>query len=220
MDTRPSNVTELRVFFSSVETRATGISVSYDQLFCFLVPSNFTSVNETVYAIWNTTAGRDSYASSFGSSTSNYFFDQGPTNIFDGNFTTKYVHFGTCNTTVGLTFTECGEDTGFYFSPRQGSSLLLAFRFGTPNSFPTRDPLHVSIEGSNQPVSALTLGSSWTMLYNGSCGLNTDPGRYAWGVTQWIMNNTVWYSSYRILVVAKRGTGQFVQYSEVELLGY
>ncbi|CAF0781426.1 unnamed protein product [Adineta ricciae] len=185
-----------------------------------LVPSTVISRNATVYGIWNTSASHDSYPSSPGTSTGNYFPTQGPTKLFDGFLFTKYINYGACNVTQGYSLTQCGQNTGVYLSPQQGPSLLLAFRLATPNSYPERDPLVVTIEGSNHPFSELTLGSSWTLIYNGSSGLDIDPGRKTWGVTISIQNNTIWYSSYRFLVVSKRSTGQFVQYSELDLLTY
>jgi hypothetical protein len=177
-------------------------------------------MNETIYGIWNTTAGHNSYPSSVGLSMSNYPAGQGPQQAFDGNTSTKYVNFGVCNSTVGANMTVCGDNTGLYFSPRRGISLLLGFRFCTPDSYPGRDPMLVTFEGSNQTSTTLTLGSSWTLIYNGTSGLANDPGRFTCGITQWLSNNSIWYTSYRMLVVSKRSTGNFVQYSELELFSY
>ena len=88
------------------------------------------------------------------------------------------------------------------------------------NDQPPRDPLTVTIEGSNEPTSALILGSSWTLIYNGSTGLDTDPGRYNFGVIQNLTNNLVWYKSYRFLFISKRNSSDAIQYGEVELYGY
>jgi hypothetical protein len=63
------------------------------------------------------------------------------------------------------------------------------------------------------------LGSSWTLIYNGSSGLDTDPGRYNDGKVQYIPNNAIWYTSYRILTTSKRGNDTAVQYGEVSLFG-
>jgi hypothetical protein len=67
------------------------------------------------------------------------------------------------------------------------------------------DPITVILEGSNASLSRLTLGSSWTLIYNGSNGLGNDPGGGEFGVTQWVSSNSIWYLSYRILVTSKRG---------------
>jgi hypothetical protein len=85
-----------------------------------------------------------------------------------------------------------------------------------PYSIPERDPLTITIEGSNQSISALMLGSSWTLIYNTSTGLNPDPGRNNSGIIQNMTNNT----SYRILVISKRNISDAVHFGEIELLEY
>jgi hypothetical protein len=151
---------------------------------------------------------------------SDYVLGQGPAQAFDQSTSTKYVNFGVCNSTYGSNLITCGQNTGLYLTSQQGSLLLVAFRFWTADSYPLRDPMNITIEGSNQSQSALVLGSSWTLIYSGSSGLDIDPGRRSFGQMQWLSNNTVRYSSYRLLILSKRGTGNFVQYSEFELFGY
>jgi hypothetical protein len=80
--------------------------------------------------------------------------------------------------------------------------------------------MRITIEGSNQSSSALLFGSSWTLIYNGSSGLDSDPGRYTFGLTQFISNNVISYESYRLLITSKRSLSNAVQYSEVQFLGY
>jgi len=75
----------------------------------------------------------------------------------------------------------------------------------------------ITIEGSNQLSSLLNYGSSWSLIYNGTSGLDIDPDRYSFGKVIWITNNTIRYSSYRLLVQHKLGEGNFVQYSEFQL---
>ena len=187
---------------------------------CSLDLIRLTSLNETVYAVWNTIVYQNSTLSTVGSSVGNYYTGQSPAQVFDQSTGTKYVSFGACNSTYGASVIQCGQNTGLYLTLQQGSSLLVAFRFWTANSYPLRDPMNITIEGSNQPTSALLLGSSWNLIYSGSSGLDTDPGRLSFGQMQWLSNNTVWYSSYRLLIQTKRGGGNFVQYSEFELFGY
>ncbi len=104
---------------------------------------------------------------------------------------------------------------------KRGISLLASIRFCAAPSLPERDPMTITIEGSNQPSSsALLLGSSWNLIYNGSSGLNSDPGRTSFGMTQTIPNNVLWYNSYRLLITSKRNISNAVQYSEVQLFGY
>jgi len=150
---------------------------------------------------------------------SDYVLGQGPAQAFDQSTSTKYVNFGVCNSTYGANVINCGQDTGLYLTLQRGSSLLVAFRFWIANSYPLRDPMNITIEGSNQPQAALVLGSSWTLIYSGSSGLDIDPGRQSFGQMQGLSSNTVKYSSYRLLIRLKRSTGNFVQHSEFEMFG-
>lgn len=136
--------------------------------------------------------------------------------VFDGTSTTKYTAFGSC-ISGGTPSTSCGINTGFYLTLQRGLSLLQGFRIRTANSLPERDPLTITIEGSNQPSTALTLGSSWTSIYNGVTGLSTDPGRGTWGPYQFF-SNSLSYSSYRILITSKRGSTDAVQYADIDLV--
>ncbi len=120
--------------------------------------STITSINETIYAVWNTTAGGDNSPSTVGNGSGNYYPGEEPPMAFDLNITTKFTAFGICY--VGVTFNDvCGVNTGFYITPIRGSSLLRSFRFCTANSYPPRDPMTVTLEGSNQPTSTLTEGT-------------------------------------------------------------
>lgn len=78
-------------------------------------------------------------------------------NIFNGDENTKYTSFGSCD--QGVLKQECGEKTGFYLTLVRGSSVLTSFRFRTANSDVYRDPLNVTIEGSNKSPSNLDSGS-------------------------------------------------------------
>lgn len=179
-----------------------------------------TTNNEAAYGLWNTTTGGDGTLSIGGFSQGNYPVGEGPTTLFDGDNTTKYVNFGVCSQTVGGFDPICGVNTGLYLSLQRGPSLLLAFRFMTPNSFPERDPISVTIEGSNRDASELMYGSSWTLIYNGSSGLESTTTRYSYGQVRSLPNGTQWYSSYRLLTQLKRTTGNFVQMAAWELYGY
>ena len=178
--------------------------------------SSLLSTNETIFAIWNTTAGSDSSASIAGDGVGNYYYTEGPNYACDNNSTTKYTNFGYCNSSSS-SYRQCGQDTGFYVTPQRGATLIRSIRFCTGNDQPPRDPLTVTIAGSNQ-TSALTLGTSWNLIFNGSTGLATNPGRKACGVTQYFPSNSVAYLSYRILITSQRSFDEAVQYSEV-LLG-
>ena len=75
----------------------------------------------------------------------------------------------------------------------------------------------VTIEGSNG--GDLTQGGSWTLIYNGSTGLEIDPGRESFGPLQSILNFKS-FNSYRFLTASKRSIDDSVQYSEVEFYGH
>lgn len=138
--------------------------------------------------------------------------------VFDDIISTNYNSFGSCNISYSALW--CGDKTGFYVTLKNGPSLLRAFRIRSGHYKAARDPLTVTLEGSNLPSAYLTLGSSWTLIYNGSSGLAIDPGRSLFGETQTISNNSIWYSSYRFLVTAKKDSEVSAEYSEMQFLGY
>jgi hypothetical protein len=177
----------------------------------------FIRRNDTVYAVWNVSAGKDSYPSSPGRGAGQYWYLNAPSNVFDGNLTSLFCSYGTCAFSVDNV--TCGQKTGVYVTAHQGAFILEAFRIAT-GQVTVRDPLAITIEGSNQIGTVLTLGSSWTLIYNGTSGLLTDPGRYSLGVKQAISNNIVAFASYRFLVVAKRGVEDCVEYAEIQLFGH
>lgn len=169
--------------------------------------------------MWNTVAGGDGTLATPGQSIGNYIASEGPRNAFDKIRSNKYLSFGHCNDSSRSNALSCGTSTGFYLTLRAGPVLLDGLRFITGNDASSRDPLTMTLEGSNQPNSTLLLGSSWTLIYNGSCGLDVDPGRNASGQTQSFSSNTVPYDSYRLLITSKRGVTYAVQYAEVEFFG-
>ncbi|CAF4833910.1 unnamed protein product, partial [Rotaria magnacalcarata] len=175
-----------------------------------------TNSTETVYALWNTTACSDSSLASNGTGIGKYYSGEGPGNAFDRNTNTKYTNSGACNNTASGSPT-CGQNTGVYLTLQRGASMLVAFRLATANSYPQRDPLMITIEGSNSNSTELTRGSSWTLLYNGSSGISTTQTRLTCGSTQWLPTNSTWYASYRFLVNLAMNNGvsmPTIQYSE------
>lgn len=173
------------------------------------------SNNETVYPVWNTTAGSDSTVSKNGSGIGNFFPGELAPYACDSNTTSKYTSFGSCPSNSMLI--TCGSNTGFYRTSGKGPSLITGVQVCTENNNPPRDPILITLEGSNQPDPVLHLGSSWTLIYNGSSGLAIDPGRRTCGTIQTFPNNSVSYTSYRFLVVSKRGNMSCTSYSEVKL---
>ena len=175
-----------------------------------------TGSSETVYGIWNTVAGGSSTEASAGLASGNYPDAETPPNLFDGNANTKYTSFGSC-VSNGDPSATCAVDTGFYLTLQRAISILQGFRIRTANDLPDRDPLTITIEGSNDVASLLTSGSSWTLIYNGVTGLSVDPGRLTWGSYQFFPN-LVAFSSYRFLIASKRGVADATQYADVEFI--
>ena len=138
-----------------------------------------------------------------------------PPAAIDGSVSTKYVNLGNGGSN--------GIGSGFYVTTTTSSTTIArALCFATGNDSPNRDPITVTLEGSNAPSgSALDLGSSWTSIYSGSTGIDAavDPGRATYG-TQQNFANAVAYAHYRLLVTSKRGSDNSVQYSEAKIIGY
>ncbi|UJR16675.1 hypothetical protein I4U23_003575 [Adineta vaga] len=78
----------------TIDTNATVISFKNISTIALTM---FSYNNETVYAIWNTTAGSNSSASYSGYNIGNYFPVETPMHIFDRNFTSSYTNYGSCS---------------------------------------------------------------------------------------------------------------------------
>ncbi|CAF1152345.1 unnamed protein product [Adineta steineri] len=184
---------------------------------------SLTSASDILIGVCMAAVGRDATTLTIGSGTSTCQSPTGQTatNVVDGNLTTKYLNFGLGNTGIYNSLT--GVGTGFVIIPQSGNfSVLQAFRFGTADDTPTRDPITITIEGSQSSNSTyLLLGSAWSLIYYGWTGinLNNDPGRNVYGDLQTISQASA-YRAYRILIASQRGSADSVQYSEVRLLGY
>jgi hypothetical protein len=113
-------------------------------------------------------------------------------------------------------FAETGA--GFIVTPT-AMSVLTGVDFSTGNDAPERDPLTITIEGTNSPNAASTLNSSWTLIYNGVTGLAMDPGRNAFG-SQVSFPNQQSFTSYRVLVQSVRNgaIANSFQFQEIQLL--
>ena len=171
--------------------------------------------NDPIFALYNTTAG---------GSTGGFdgIYSPNPTertpSAIDGNLNTKYVNVG--NGSIYTGSFDQGLDTGFFITPTiHVGTIAVGFRFGVANDEPLRDPLNITLEGTNS--TALNTSSSWTLIYSGPTGIDLNPSatRSTYGTLQNFFN-TIAYQSYRLLVTAKRGYGNSVQYSEFELWGY
>ena len=111
------------------------------------------------------------------------------------------------------------ENTGLVVSAGLGASVVTAIRFATGNDSPERDPLAITLEGSNAPDSTTPGASGFTLLYEGPSGLAGQLERQQWGQTIHFTNTRA-YKSYRVLICQSRGGPRAgAQYGEVELLG-
>jgi hypothetical protein len=168
--------------------------------------------------VWNVSAGEDSFPATSGYYQGQYWPLHKPDNVFDDNLNTELCSYGFCN--VSYYDFNCGTNTGVYVTTQYAPFVLDAFRTATGSYGPWRDPLTITIEGSNQNGSNLTLGSSWTLIYNGTSGLSTNPGRNMLGTKQILLNNTLSFASYRFLIVEKRDNNTCVEYAEIQLFGH
>lgn len=170
---------------------------------------------DPIEGVSNTVAGGNSTAAFDNGGVSapgSYDPGKGPANAIDGDLGTKYCIYNSV-------YSGTTADTGFYVTPSKGASIVTSIQFATGDDAPGRDPLLITLEGSNSSGD-LTLGSAWTLIYSGSAGLDTDPGRGASGAMQTIANTNA-YTSYRLLVASTRDTSGWylTQYAEVNLGG-
>lgn len=134
-------------------------------------------------------------------------------NIFDQNIHTYYINYGS-----GSFNEHGGINTGFFATLSIGRCFVRGFQFTTASNKPNRDPIEITIEGSNSPSWLLKFGNSWTVIYNGTSGLKDDPGRKKTGPIQ-TFTNSLSFQSYRVLVTKKRGIENGVQYAEFTFHG-
>ena len=168
-----------------------------------------------VSAIWNTTAGQNGSPSTPGTGIGTYWSGDSPKNVFDGNWASSFASYGVGN--ASWWSNTSGVNVGVYLTIPTSPFILKAFRFITTTNTYNRDPMKLTIEGSNLVGSALTLGSSWTLIYNGTTGLDIDPGRTQPGVQQILNGNVSPFSSYRFIITKKRYIDTCVNYAEIEL---
>jgi len=178
----------------------------------------FKRTTEKVYAIWNTTAGGDSTPSSAGDGTGTYSYSQPPEAAMDDSVLTEYTNHGRCNS-ESVNSIECGLNTGFYLTLAVKRFTLDFFRMAASREAISRDPLMITIEGSNYNESELTFGKSWTLIYNGATGFTNDPQRSTFGMPQPASMPLRPFTSYRLLVTSKRSESNAVSYSELQMVG-
>ena len=173
-------------------------------------------IDGNVYGIYNTVAGGNSLAATSGNNIGNYPSTQSPNNAIDKDVMTKYLNFGACS--WGDFADHCGINTGFYLTLQRGPTTVTGFRLCTAEDNENRDPMTVTLEGSNQSRMKLTLGRSWNLIYSGVSGFSNVRARRTCGSTQYF-SNSIQYESYRFLVTSKREVGNSVHYSEIQFFG-
>ncbi|UJR19759.1 hypothetical protein I4U23_022893 [Adineta vaga] len=134
------------------------------------------------------------------------------------NEVVAYTNHGICDA-WSYHSTECGLKTGFYLTFKSKSFVLMHFRMATNKNSRERDPVTITIEGSNNNESELTLRNSWTLIYNGSSGLQSISKRQSFGETQTLIDNVLPFASYRFLTTSKGGESTCVSYSELRMMG-
>ncbi|CAF3940360.1 unnamed protein product [Rotaria sordida] len=203
---------------STVETSTTTTTITYTKANSSQIIVPITSSGDSIVGLYNTSAGQPTgaYNGRYSSSAEN------PPKAIDGLLSTKYLNFGVRGS-AGAILNGPGVNTGFFVTPTiSTASVAVALLFATANDFPNRDPLTVTLEGTNATdVEALHLGSSWTLIYSGPTGIDpaTDPGRNTY-MQQQDFSNAIAFRSYRLLVTSQRGDDSSVQYAEAQILGY
>lgn len=176
-----------------------------------------TLAGDSVTGISATSIGGNSTLATPGTGSGQFPATEFPAHAVDQNTGTKYLNFGNGDNTVSTTTK--GVGTGFYVTPALGASTLSGIKLATANDSPNRDPLTISIEGTNATGAALNLGSSYTLISSSvNLGIGADPGRSTAGPLVPLVSLTP-YTSYRILVQSQRGSDNSVQYSELNLFG-
>ena len=133
-------------------------------------------------------------------------------NIIDGNLNSKYFNKG-----QDLDGSSPGINTGFAVTPAAGLKVVNGIQFATANDSPSRDPFSVTVEGSTNASAGQSGGGGFVLLYEGTAGLDNDPGRNSWGQIVSFTNATS-YNTYRVLITAISGNNaDATQYSEVKL---
>ncbi|UJR12735.1 hypothetical protein I4U23_016909 [Adineta vaga] len=173
--------------------------------------------DDNVVGLYNTTAGKTT--SNFNGIYSNS--NEDPRAAIDRNLTTKYLNFGITGCS-GCSVNGPGIGTGFFVTPSiSNATVAIGIIFATGNDDPERDPLTITLEGSNAMTNTtLHLATSWTLIYNGSTGIDStiNNTRSAYAIQQ-NFNNTRIFASYRLLITSQRSIASSVQYAEVQILG-
>ncbi|MEO6569651.1 MAG: hypothetical protein ABIO94_12875 [Opitutaceae bacterium] len=139
--------------------------------------------------------------------------DEPPASAIDGDTNTKYFNHVQDGTETP------GVNTGLVVTPTAGPTIVTAIQFAAANDVEGRDPVKITLEGSNDPKATEAGAKDFAVVYEGPSGLEIDPGRTTFGKVI-TFDNKVAYQSYRLLITATRATdADSTQYAEVKLLG-
>jgi hypothetical protein len=181
-----------------------------------VAPTFATAAGDPIVGFYQASVGGNDTPSTVGTGPGQYQSTESPPRAIDNDPATKYLNFGNGNS--GISSPTKGVGTGFYATPSLGPSIVTGIQVATANDSPSRDPLAVSIEGTNA-TSGFDSGANWTLIAdNVDLGITTDPGRSSYGpVVRFI--NTRAYRSYRVIIKSQRGSDNGVQYAELNLVG-
>lgn len=175
-----------------------------------------TDPADPLVALYDTTAGGDGTVAN--PDKTGVAYGLAPQMAISRSITDKYLNFG--NGPEGESSATKGVGAGFYVTTAAlGPTVLKSFQMTTAEDFPSRDPMTITIEGSNASGSDLLLGRNWSLLYTGSTGWTADPGRRAAGESVAVAGSDS-YTSYRVLITSHRDVANCTQFSEISLDGY
>ncbi|MDB5321099.1 MAG: hypothetical protein JWN40_2730 [Phycisphaerales bacterium] len=176
-----------------------------------VIASDVSAPSDPIVGIASTPGSSTSTASTVGTvaDANNYPGAESPANAID-NTNNKYLNFQKVNAGFITTLVANGPAT------------LTGVRFKAGNDSPERDPLTITIEGTNSPNPTTTLNSAWSPIYSGVTGLATDPGRDTAGPTTGFTPTTAGgFTSYRVLVTGVRdaAAANSFQFDELDMIG-
>lgn len=171
------------------------------------------SPSDTIVALKETTKGRSNILAETGDFGGNAGTDEQAAQAIDGNVGNKY--FNKAADDAGSP----GIGTGFVVKPHLGATVITGIQFATANDIPERDPVSITIEGSNTDGAEKAKAKDFTLIYKGPTGLAKTTGRGAWGEAI-TFANTQSYKYYRVLITQLRSdSADAAQYAEVYLVG-
>lgn len=113
-----------------------------------------TRSGDNITGLYNTAVGQSTGGKDGKYTTNNEY----PPQAIDNSTSTKYINLGS-NGAAGVRMPYPDVDTSFYVTPSiSNTSIAVALRFATGNDNPDRDPITVTLEGTNS--NALDHGSS------------------------------------------------------------